>query len=355
MSQLPLVTIAIPVYNAQRFLPQGLDTVRNQTYQNLEILIADDGSSDSTATLLDHLAEQDNRIRVIHLPHQGVGATRNVLLEEANGAYLYFCDIDDYIESNLVEVNLAALEEKELDVSFFGLTFEFKATGLIDSDAPSEQIIYSNEEFKQFYCNVLMNSPYGYGYLPTKFFRMSFLRSLLEQGVKFEKIPMHEDEIFNLALFRHITRACSLSQTLYHYIIYSKGNSSTTFRPNAFESSISLFQHRIKLYNEWIKDNKKVLESYRKQLLIAVSYPIIKYEYYSQSAESFAQHLKTISHILNHPIVRECAGQCYIPLCDHPNSFFSKLIDRNFYRNRPLMFLLSRNVRDLYRKLLKKQ
>lgn len=354
MNNTPLVTIAIPAYNAQRFLPQGLDSVRNQTYKNIEILIADDGSSDSTAALCDQLATQDTRIRVLHLPHQGVGATRNALLENAKGDFLYFCDIDDYMELNSVEVNLNALVKNNLDVSFFGFIVEYKATGLSDSDVLEEHIMYSNEEFKQFYCNQLMNLSYGCGYLHTKFFRMSFLRPLFENGIRFEPIPMHEDEIFNLNIFKHITRACSLPQTLYHYVIYPKGNTTTTFRSSNTDSSVLLYQHRIKLYNEWIKDNSRILDAYRQQLLVAISYSIIKYEYYSQADMSFAQHYRYISQALNLPEVRECATHCHIPLCDHPNSIFSKLIDRNFYRNRPFLFLLSRNARDLYRKLLKK-
>ena len=103
MSNAPLVTIAIPAYNAQRFLPKGLDSVRNQTYQHIEILIADDGSSDSTASICEDLAKKDSRIRVLHLPHQGVGPTRNSLIENAHGDFFYFCDIDEHIDPHLVE------------------------------------------------------------------------------------------------------------------------------------------------------------------------------------------------------------------------------------------------------------
>ena len=339
MSNAPLVTIAIPAYNAQRFLPKGLDSVRNQTYQHIEILIADDGSSDSTASICEDLAKIDSRIRVLHLPHQGVGPTRNSLIENAHGDFFYFCDIDDHIDPHLVEENVNSLEKNNLDVSFFGLTVENHTIGLSDSVSLKSHIMISNDQFKEFYCTELSVSPYGCGHMPTKFFRMSFLRPLYINGIKFEHIPMHEDELFNLAIFKHITHACSLPLTLY--------------RPDDTINSVKLYQQRIKLYSEWIIDNNKVLNAYREQLLIAISYSIMKYEYYSQSDMTFSQNLKTISHALNLPEVRDCVSHCHIQLCDYPNSIFSKLIDHFFYRNRPLLFLLSRNARDIYRKLKK--
>ena len=90
---------------------------------------------------------------------------------------------------------------------------------------------------------------------------------------------MHEDELFNLAIFKHITHACSLPLTLYHYVIYPKGNTTTSYRPDYTINSVKLYQQRIKLYSEWIIDNNKVLNAYREQLLIAISYSIMKYEY----------------------------------------------------------------------------
>lgn len=353
MSIAPLVTIAIPAYNAQRFLPKGLDSVRNQTYQNIEILIADDGSSDSTASICEDLAKIDSRIRVLHLSHQGVGPTRNSLIENAHGDFFYFCDIDDHIDPHLVEENVNSLEKNNLDVPFFELTVENPTIGLSDSVLLKSHIMISNDQFKEFYCNELSVSPYGCGHMPTKFFRMSFLRPLYINGIKFEHIPMHEDKLFNLAIFKHITHTCSLPLTLYHYVIYPKGNTTTSYRPNDINYSVKLYQQRIKLYSEWIMDNNKVLNAYREQLLIDISYSIMKYEFYSQSNMTFSQNLKTISHTLNLPEVRDCVSHCRIQLCDYPNSIFSKLTDHSFYRNRPLLFLLSRNARDIYRKLKK--
>ena len=91
----PLVTVAIAAYNVERFLQDGIRSVLSQTYKNLEILLVDDGSTDSTPFLCDEIAKQDSRIKVIHKENGGLGSARNVGIDKAKGKYLYFFDVDD--------------------------------------------------------------------------------------------------------------------------------------------------------------------------------------------------------------------------------------------------------------------
>ena len=348
-----MVTVAIPAYNAQRFLPHGLDSVRNQTYNNLEIIIANDGSTDGTGDLCDQLASTDSRIKVLHLPHQGVGATRNALVENATGEYFYFCDVDDYIEPNLIELNIDVMIKNNLDMTIFGFVVENVASGTSDTVVMEDRLMLRAEEFKQFYREKMIRMDYGYGYLHSKFFRTTFLHSLFEKGIRFEHIPMHEDELFLNEAFKYVESACSLSQPLYHYMIYPKGNATSTYRSDDNVYSVKLFMSRISLCNEWIKDDKSMLETFRKQLLTAISYPIFQQQYYSQAHLSLKQQYEEIRHALNIPEVRECTKYCHIPLCDHPGSIFSKLLDWGFYQNQPLLLLLARKLRDCYQKIVK--
>lgn len=103
MNQENMVSIIIPVYNAEKYLHRCVDSVLKQTYQNLEILLIDDGSKDGSGAICDEYAAQDCRVRVIHKENTGVSDTRNVGLDEAKGDYILFIDSDDYIEDVMVE------------------------------------------------------------------------------------------------------------------------------------------------------------------------------------------------------------------------------------------------------------
>ena len=100
----PLISIMVPVYNVERYLVRCLDSIINQTYFNLEILLADDGSTDSSREICDRYAEVDDRIRVFHKPNEGVASTRNYLLSKATGNLLMFVDSDDCIIPDTVAI-----------------------------------------------------------------------------------------------------------------------------------------------------------------------------------------------------------------------------------------------------------
>ena len=350
MNNNPLVTVAIPVYNAERFLPSGLDSLWSQTYQNFEILLADDGSTDATPSLCDEIAAKDGRVRVLHYQHQGVGAMRNALVENAKGDYLYFFDIDDQIEPELLERNVEAMEEGGYDMIFFGFEVVNQQLNLKDQVRMSRHAVQTNDEFRDYYCNVLAGMDYGCGYLPTKFFRCSFLRPLFEGGNRFEHIPMHEDEIFLLGLFSHVERACALPDVFYHYIIYPKGNATTAFRRDGLDNTVRLYRKRMELYRTWVGDCPGLMKIYREQLLVAASCGLMKPQYYASSGMNAAEHIRYIARTLALPEVRECAAHCRIPLADSPKSIFAKLMDSAFYSNRPLLFYAVRCLRDFHKK-----
>lgn len=122
----PLLTIIVPVYNILEYLPRCVHSITAQTYENLEILLVDDGSTDGTGELCDELAKEDSRIRVLHKPNGGSSSARNMAIEQAKGEYLGFVDSDDYIEPDMYQrlyegivryqVPMAQIGRDEIDV-----------------------------------------------------------------------------------------------------------------------------------------------------------------------------------------------------------------------------------------------
>ena len=93
-----LITVIIPVYNVEKYLKECLESIINQTYKNLEIILIDDGSTDASGEICDEYSKRDNRIRVVHKANGGLSSARNLGLDIANGEYVTFIDSDDYID-----------------------------------------------------------------------------------------------------------------------------------------------------------------------------------------------------------------------------------------------------------------
>lgn len=114
----PLISVIIPVYNVERYLRQCLDSVTGQTYRNLEIILIDDGSADSSGRICDEYARADQRITVIHQKNQGLSAARNAGLDICTGAVVAFVDSDDWLESDAYRKMAGLMLEKDLDMVF---------------------------------------------------------------------------------------------------------------------------------------------------------------------------------------------------------------------------------------------
>ena len=113
----PLISIIVPVYQAEAYLDECVQSMINQTYQNLEIILVDDGSKDQSPTICDAWAKKDSRIKVIHKPNGGASSARNAGLDVASGDYIGFVDSDDIIAADMYEILLNALESSNVGIA----------------------------------------------------------------------------------------------------------------------------------------------------------------------------------------------------------------------------------------------
>jgi len=112
----PLVSVIVPVYNTEKYLKECLDSVVNQTLKNIEIICVDDGSTDSSANILDQYAANDNRVRVIHKKNTGYGHSMNIGMDAATGEYLAIVESDDYIEPEMLETLYHIAVRENVDI-----------------------------------------------------------------------------------------------------------------------------------------------------------------------------------------------------------------------------------------------
>ncbi len=119
----PLISVIIPVYNVEKFINSCLDSIINQTYKNLEIILIDDGSTDNSGKICDEYKNQDNRIIVIHKENAGVSVARNTGVEYSSGEYYCFIDSDDSVTDNYIELLYNAITEHDADISCCSFTY----------------------------------------------------------------------------------------------------------------------------------------------------------------------------------------------------------------------------------------
>lgn len=147
----PLISVIVPVYNVEKYLGRCVDSIINQTYTNLEIILVDDGSTDDSRKICDEYAEKDGRIKVIHKSNGGQGSARNMALDIAKGQYIGFVDSDDWLEPDMYEYLYHAIKDNFADISVCG-TYRTKNSMVIPSyTSKTIQVMDTLETLKSFY------------------------------------------------------------------------------------------------------------------------------------------------------------------------------------------------------------
>lgn len=212
----PKVSVIIPVYNVEKYLPECLDSVLNQTLNDIEIICIEDGSSDSSLLLLRQYEKTDSRIKVYENNcNMGLSYSRNKGLKMAQGHYIYFLDSDDMITKDALELLYRCAEGEKTDVIYFNaeLIYENGDLAIKHSDYIAEykriyEGIYSGEDlFNKFMLNDDWNpSP------PRQFFRSEFLK---QQKITFYEGILHEDHLFWFNAIIKAKRAICLHEKLF--------------------------------------------------------------------------------------------------------------------------------------------
>lgn len=185
-----MVSIVIPVYNVEKFISQCIDSVLCQTYSNFELILVNDGSTDSSGKICDDYAKKDIRIHVIHIPNSGVSAARNTGIEESKGDWISFIDSDDFVEPDYLERFQIGKDDTDLIVQ--GLEYYDNRNGSFFKQVRVCDCILGEEGFKE---KVAQNDLLRSGYPCAKAYR----RSLLADKIRFNtNLSFHEDHIFVL-------------------------------------------------------------------------------------------------------------------------------------------------------------
>ena len=295
------ITIAIPFYNAVDTLARCIESVIRQTVKDWELILVDDGSTDGSYEICMRYVEADSRIRIIRSDHKGVGAARNVAIEQAKGNKLCFMDADDYIEVNYMEsfctkadVDLAVCGYKVDHVDKSGM-YQYS----VDYRHPTLEIDGDTDR-------LLLERAFSSGimcFIWNKLFDMKIIR---EYNIRYNSYPVNEYFIFVLDYLNHSASISFLPKTPYHWVRVDGKTSAVESLP---QNLLHIYEHSHMLLAQYLQNDEMAARiAYR-------SYELIIYKYlksYQAGNVTKANCFNSLSNLHKSVLVR-CAFDAYIP------------------------------------------
>lgn len=227
----PLISVIMPIYNVENYLERSISSIRNQTYDNLEIILVDDGSTDRSGEICDVFARKDPRILVIHKPNGGSSSARNAGITMAKGDYIGFCDSDDYIEKDMYEGLLgifAKHEEAKIAQIMTRIVSESGET-VTGPHKNSGGISYLSRN--EMFCELMLHV--GDSSFCTKLIEGSLMRSF-----RFTEGKLNEDFELLLRMLMEVDGIYSLERVGYHIVLRNMSNTRGVFRTTMYNAMI---------------------------------------------------------------------------------------------------------------------
>ena len=268
----PLVSVIVPVYNVENYLKECLDSLINQSYNNIEVIIIDDGSTDNSSNILKEYTQ--DFVKVYTQENAGQSAARNFGIDKATGKYLLFVDSDDYILKETIEELVSLMENDNLDLIRFSaepfsddVDYDVYSKQYDFSKYFSEGTVYNHEQFLKISANAYSTSPCLY---------MVKLDIIKDNNLRFIEGILHEDEIFTLELFFNIQSA-SYTNKQYYKRRYRSGSVMTTSKNSNMQKSFDSYCTVLDTLSEL---EKKHTTTYEKNLIkkrMGLLYGVISY------------------------------------------------------------------------------
>ena len=210
----PLISVIVPVYNVESYLRECLESIRNQTYLNLEVFLINDGSTDQSSSICDHYSKIDPRFKTIHKPNSGLSSTRNLGLSLVNGDYVGFVDSDDVCEANMYEVLLDATKAHQADLVIGGMHVWRQHSYARRRPSPKEGLIDHEDMIKLIFSLPPWNkTAFCGGYVMPRLYSREVL-----QGLAFDEDKTTcEDELFVSQVLLRCKRIVVTNHRIYRY------------------------------------------------------------------------------------------------------------------------------------------
>ena len=295
-----LITIIVPVYNVEKYIDECVQSLINQTYTYLEIILVDDGSKDKSSEICDKYARNDSRIKVIHKQNEGLGYARNSGLKIANGRYVTFIDSDDIADEKLIENLVRGILKSQSDTCIGG----FKR---VDSNGKvkfieryTEDIYMENDVYDKLFTRMLGSAPNKHDAIRMSVWNVLYSMEIIKKyHIQFpsEREFISEDIIWDSEYYKYARRVIVINSTAYNYRI-TPGSLTQKYKSDMLEKICVLYNEMCnRLPNDAIK-----ISRLQRQFFVNLR-ACIKQERYSISNKRNIEIRQSINNIVNNSVV----------------------------------------------------
>lgn len=238
-----LISVIVPIYNVEKYLQRSVGALLGQTYQNLEIILVDDGSKDRSGEMCDDFARKDARVKVIHKENGGSSSARNMGIAAATGDYIGFCDSDDYPETDMYENLLNIMREHTDAVIAQAMSSDYTEDGALVKgpykDSGKVNFLTKQEMFRLLMLHV------GDSSFCTKLIKADYMKQF-----RFEEGRLNEDFELVIRMLKGVNGVYSLEKNGYNIVLRSGSNSRNVFREILYNSMIENSDRAFKMMEE---------------------------------------------------------------------------------------------------------
>ena len=266
-------SVIIPVYNVEKYIDRCLKSIISQNYDDLEIIVVDNGSTDSSGSICDTYANEHSNISVYHIENHGVGSARNFGLSKARGEFIYFVDSDDYLVGNLF-ADFADKLVLDLDLAVFSYYDSFEED-LTEKQRTEKSLPFKGNYDKDGFIKIfkelfLSNMLYT---VWNKIYRREFL---LENNFSFEQYELGEDVRFNLDVYREVNKIYLSQDSYYVYVTGRKGSAMSGYIPKRLQYQLQELKLVDSLLKDWHIDSSNLDNTVKGRILMSNIYNISK-------------------------------------------------------------------------------
>ena len=233
------VSFVVPVYNVERYLSECVESILAQTFRDVEIILVDDGSTDSSGAMCDDYQKRDARVRVVHKPNGGLSDARNAGLDVAQGDFVFFVDSDDRLREDAAELLVDAAERENADFVFFNaLAFRDDAPDVYTSKEYVRKRGYASKSGAALARELMIFDEYKPSACVV-FFRRKFLEN---NRLRFKKAIYHEDELFSYRAYISAEKVAFLPEALYYRRVREGSIMTSANLAKRFRSMLTIFR-----------------------------------------------------------------------------------------------------------------
>ena len=254
-----IISIIVPVYNVEEYLNECLDSIKRQTYKNIEVILVNDGSTDGSKEICERYCKNDSRFKLINQENQGLSETRNVGVRASIGEYIFFVDSDDVVKVDILEILLSFMAE---DVDIVGCSYSHQKEDLQLQKNPN--VVFQGDSYEA------ISSCINYGRVTSLAWAKLYRRRIVE-AVPFLKGLLYEDTYTGIVNLKYIRKMIVIDTIGYYYRL----RSSSIMRKEFSKKNLDVFKICDSLFEEF--KNDKMFAEISKLIFLIISQHIFYY------------------------------------------------------------------------------